>query len=503
MLAQTVLTQHMHVAPRPELLVANNGKPTLRINGVFIHSIDDPDNEALDWAHGLFAERALPKDALWIIFGVGLGYHLRALLDCGISDILAFEPDRRVATLWRTNNIALPTGTNVEITDSIAALRDKFQTRYPNAASVQMMAIPSYARLYPQRLTDVHNHLDAYMQEYQTGCLADGFRSQSVSLATVENIPAMLACSSIQQLRDLTEYPLAAVIVSPGSYLDATIQELTQCRERFLVLAPAQNLKPLMAAGIRPDLTLVTDATRLDTYFQSYPGDFFRHLVLRTDCHPSAAAVCAERKFFYYALSNPLAAKIYALRGENTVELSGQSAAHVAFNLALAMGADPILLIGQTEPRRFCEVAARLSGRPHIDFAALIKDLPQPHATERERVLAGLAQLHSGLEELTRCAAACLDIAATCRRALAAGDTIALAELDQQEHTLNDLLANHPEINSVIRESLQAARKQGERQSDDLISSLELSQILYEIIHNGSRVLQQALEHYIKKGAQQ
>lgn len=490
----------MHVAPRPELLVANNGKPTLRINGIFIHSIDDPDSEALDWAHGLFAERALPKDALWIIFGVGLGYHLQALLDCGISDILAFEPNRQVATLWRTNNIALPTGTNVEITDSIAALRDAFQTRYPNAASVQMMAIPSYARLYPQRLTDVHNRLDAYMQEYRTGCLADGFRSRSVSLVTIENVPTLLAYPSVQQLHDLTEYPLAAVIVSPGSYLDATIQELTQCRERFLVLAPAQNLKPLTAAGICPDLTLVTDATRIDSCFQDVSGDYFRHLVLRVDCHPSVVTLPAEQKFFYYVPPNPLAEKLYALRGENAVEVPGNSAAHVAFNLALAMGADPILLMGQTEPRRFCEVAARLSDRPPIDFAALIRDLPQPHAAERERVLAGLAQLHSGLEELTRCAAACLEVAATCRRALATGDTTALADLDQQEQMLNELLANHPEINSVIQESLQAAREQGERQSDDLISNLELSQILYEIIENGGGMLQQALEHCLERG---
>jgi hypothetical protein len=491
----------MHVAPRPELVIANNGKPTLRINGVFIHSIDDPDNEALGWARDLFAERALPKDALWIIFGVGLGYHLQALLDCGITDILAFEPDRHVAALWRTNNITLPTGTHVEITDSIAALQDAFQTRHLNAASVQMMAIPAYARLYPRQLTDFHAHLDGYMQEYKTGCRGNRFRSHHVSLATVENIPTMLTCPSIQQLRDLAPY-LAAVIVSPGPSLDTTLKELSLCRERFIVLAPAQNLRPLVAAGIRPDLTLVTDATPMDSYLQGCPHDYFRHLVLSADCHPLAAELPAERKFFFYSSPNPLAEKIYALRGENAADLPGHSTEHVAFNLALAIGADPILLLGQIELRRFCEVAAKLSGRPPIDFAALIHDLPMAHATELERVLAGLMQLHAGLKELTCSAAACLELAARCRQALVAGNDVALAELEQQEQTLNELVANHPEIQSVIQESLQAARDQGERQSDDLLSSLELSQILYEIIQDGSSLLQQELEPYIKKGMQ-
>jgi polyribonucleotide nucleotidyltransferase len=146
-------------------------------------------------------------------------------------------------------------------------------------------------------------------------------------------------------------------------------------------------------------------------------------------------------------------------------------------------------------------VAAKLSGRPRIDFAALIKDFREPHATERERVLAGLTQLHAGLEELTHSAATCLETVKNCRQALAAGDYVALSELDQEEHILKQLLANHPEINSVIQEALRATRAQGEPRADDLSSNLELSQTLYEITHNGSRSLQQALEQSIKKGA--
>jgi 6-hydroxymethylpterin diphosphokinase MptE-like len=498
--AQTALTRHMQVASRPELLVATSGKPSLRINGILVHSIEDPESEARNWARGLLAERDLPKDALWVVFGVGLGYHLQALRECGIHDILAFEPNRRVATLWRTNNLTLPTGDS-EIAETMEALWDSFRARYPRAGAVQMMALPAYARLYPRQLTDVNDRLNEYMQEYQTGRLSERFRSRGVSLATIENMPSILACQSIQQLRNLLTYPTAAAIIGPGPHLDATVRELTHWRERFLVLAAAQHQELLIATGITPDLTLITDTTRFDSCFQEGSHDFFSNVVLRVDCHPSTAEVCAERKFFYYPPPNPLAQKIYALRGEDAVELEGQSATHVAFNLALAMGADPIVLIGQTEPHRLAEVAAKQDSRPHIEFDALLTDLPEPSAAEQERVLAGLSQLSSELSELTRTAATCFETVGRCRQALAAGEDIALAELDRQEKALNHLLANHPEISSVIHESLKAAREQGERQSDDLISNLELSQILYEIIEDGSGVLREALEHSIERGA--
>jgi hypothetical protein len=610
-LGQATFTRHMKVEPRPDLVVANNGKLTLRIDGVFIHSTYNPEKEAQKWAQGLFAERPLPKDALWVIFGVGLGYHIQALLDIGVSEILAFEPEKLVATLWQKENIALPTGANVEITDSISNLRDSFRMRYPSASSVQMMAVPAYARLYPQQLTDIHDRLDAYVQEYKTGYLTYIFRSKSWALATLENIPTMLTCPSVQQLRGLTR-GMPTVIVSPGPSLDKTIQDLSRYRDRFLVIAPSQSLKALATADVRPDLVLVTDSARLDYHFQGCPRDFFRHLVLCTDCHPAVVELPAERKFFYYLPPNPLAKKMYALRGEEAAELPpGHSVANVAFNLALAMGADPIILMGQDlafrgtqmycrqgidggqevefspdgqslsmrrfetklklapegqlelyrvrleqpqqvvwvqgqngerlaskpdmramltwferqaealagklrlintseggayirgmEHRRFCDVAAELCERPPIDFAALIQALPQMYTTESERVLNGLRELHHGLQEVTRRAAACLEIASSCRRALMAGDCVALPELEQQEAILKTLLAEHPEINSVIQEALLATRIQDETRADDLSSNLELSESLYQITHNGSSALQQALEQSIKKGAE-
>ena len=84
------------VPPREEvqLVEGRQGKPTLTVGGVFLHSRYNPEQEAAR----LIESAALDPERPVLVVGLGLGYHVQALLSRGFEVAVA-EPDPLVAKL--------------------------------------------------------------------------------------------------------------------------------------------------------------------------------------------------------------------------------------------------------------------------------------------------------------------------------------------------------------------------------------------------------------------
>ncbi len=76
-----------------EVLLSRKGLPVLT-NRIAFHSLIDPEKEALVWAHE--AEKKLRVGRNAAIFGFGMGYHIKGLLDLGIPSVAVIEPDPSV-----------------------------------------------------------------------------------------------------------------------------------------------------------------------------------------------------------------------------------------------------------------------------------------------------------------------------------------------------------------------------------------------------------------------
>lgn len=79
---------------RVELVTGRGGEVTARVGGLLLHSQYNPRQEALR----LIEAAQLPPGAPVVVFGIGMGHHVRALLDAG-HRVLAVEPDEEVAAL--------------------------------------------------------------------------------------------------------------------------------------------------------------------------------------------------------------------------------------------------------------------------------------------------------------------------------------------------------------------------------------------------------------------
>ena len=85
-----------------QVVVARSGLPVLK-NHVALHSLIDPEKEARNWAHRLEISEAVKNHKKIAVFGFGMGYHIKALLDLSCSSVIVIEPDPavlRVAFEW-------------------------------------------------------------------------------------------------------------------------------------------------------------------------------------------------------------------------------------------------------------------------------------------------------------------------------------------------------------------------------------------------------------------
>ncbi|MHB8544537.1 MAG: CgeB family protein [Leptospirales bacterium] len=84
----------------PEILVSRSGVPTLKVGAISLHSSYDPVREGKAWAGEAIREET-PEDPGYAVAGLGLGYHVWALLEQTSLPVFVLETDlRRLALAW-------------------------------------------------------------------------------------------------------------------------------------------------------------------------------------------------------------------------------------------------------------------------------------------------------------------------------------------------------------------------------------------------------------------
>ena len=78
-----------------QVVMAKTGLPVLK-NHIALHSLMDPEKEAGNWAHRAEISEAVKAGKKIAVFGFGMGYHIKALLDLGCPSVIVIEPDPAV-----------------------------------------------------------------------------------------------------------------------------------------------------------------------------------------------------------------------------------------------------------------------------------------------------------------------------------------------------------------------------------------------------------------------
>ncbi len=189
------------------------------------------------------------------------------------------------------------------------------------------------------------------------------------------------------------------VIVSAGPSLSKNIEQLRELAGRALIIAGNRSVAPLRHAGIAPDLVVVADPIDLRYQLGNGQLDGAGALVLDLVVHPGMYELEARRHFTYTSVQEVHATTFGAL-GQPGLLRAGGSVATTSLALALELGCDPVLFVGQdlaiTGDRYYVETAldgaARVSVRDGLGtFENLSNDL-----------INAVRELHGGVAESRR-----------------------------------------------------------------------------------------------------
>jgi hypothetical protein len=295
-----------------------------------------------------------PYDTLLLI-GIGLGYFPLEAVKQGIGRprMIILEPSVQVfhdalqcndfAPLLKDERVDLVVGDNIPVADII----ERFKEIIPLGKS-PIIVHPKYAAIFGEPVHRLQRELLERVQEVKDAWFTIREHGQQMFKNTIANLPSLFAGTPMRQLRGRFK-GIPAICVSAGPSLDDALVALKEINDRALIIACDSAVNALVNGGIRPHVVVTldifkTNIDKLKPYF-----DHLRDTVLifglesnpdnvRLFLGPRRVAVSAYSKLMSFWLDPQM--KLESLFPEMS------SVSHLALFSALAMGADPIVMVG-------------------------------------------------------------------------------------------------------------------------------------------------------------
>lgn len=288
----------------------------------------------------------------YFVAGFGLGYHIKALRARlkGDAFLIVAEPNLQVlkkametvdlADLFAGNRCIILTSTD----------KGDIQSHLEPHNNLMMIGTQFVSHPASERLEgEFHAAMRKLIADHMTYCrmcmvtLVANSRITNQNVAN--NLPTYLSTPPIDALHNrFAGYP--AIVVSAGPSLRKNIDQLAALKGKAVIIAVQTTYKMLLERGIEPDFVTSLDYHELSRKFFEGIDDFGRtHLV----AEPKVSwHVVDAYKGHVSLLGNEFAVTVLgdALGRRGTLK-AGATVAHLAFYLAIYMGCEPVVLVGQ------------------------------------------------------------------------------------------------------------------------------------------------------------
>ncbi|BCJ87874.1 motility associated factor glycosyltransferase family protein [Effusibacillus dendaii] len=336
------------IASRIEPVYGKSGALTWRIETydnrkVFLHSQYDPVQEARKWA----VQEGITTGDSVLTFGVGLGYHIAALLDCvgPTGELWVFETDTAI----------MKQSLEQRDWDSLLqhpALHVILESN-PVKLAIQLVQKIDHVLGRDGRIAIFPPMLRAISPEHDS--LLEVLEHYRLRTATIQrNAPRLV--SQLQQNMDLVlSVPSAdywdgrlknipCTLISAGPSLELALPYLSQLREKSLLFVVGTALRVLLDAGVQPDFVILADPDKL--LMKQLPADCSNlKLIALPTVHPEVLERF-PKKMFAWQQGIPELEEMAACYGKNLYQ-SGGSVSTLMLDIALRWNGNPLILIGQ------------------------------------------------------------------------------------------------------------------------------------------------------------
>ncbi|MDJ0865271.1 MAG: DUF115 domain-containing protein [Myxococcota bacterium] len=322
-----------------EVVHGPTGAITLADRDVRLASAYDPRGEG----ERLAASVPEPADLL-VAVGLSLGHHVEAFLARGRKPVIVYEPSverlRAVLELRELDWIQRP---EVHWADAPDQLGDLYGSLYSPGLAGRLLVHPVVLRLDPDAAREVAVRVARVKSAVEIAAQTRVQMTAAWSALTAHNAPSLLRTPSASRLFGAFD-GVPAVVAAAGPSLDKQLPLLAREQDRLLIVAIGQALPALRRAGIRPDLVHVVESKDVSHQLEDGADT---SLVVPPSVHPRLFEVPVAARFVSYPAPNALGRWIAGALGDEQWLPGGATVAQSAVHLAVALGANPILLIGQ------------------------------------------------------------------------------------------------------------------------------------------------------------
>ncbi len=330
--------QNQKIDPSNYEIENRNDQITVKVHdshtSYYLHSKYAPQKQA-----ERFVEEKYSESQNLVVYGLGLGYHIQALLkklkpsqslyiiECNLEITkIAFEQTNIKEDL-KANNVYC------YITDDLLALSQILNEIAQLEGSTFIAYEPSIKTI-PKKLERIKDLLENQNIERKS---FDVFKQQLINnytSNTKQNYP-----NAVKILKDQFKN-IPCMIVSAGPSLHQNVMQLKKVQQKALILSVGRSCRVLQEYGINPDIVMETDCQPIimnhfiDVDIEHIP------LIFLPTAYSALNYLDGDKLLVYEESFCPLEEAKYTID-------TGGSVATTALSLAIEMGCNPITFVGQ------------------------------------------------------------------------------------------------------------------------------------------------------------
>lgn len=205
---------------------------------------------------------------------------------------------------------------------------------------------PNYEELYPDKVVDFLKEIEAKVRKSIIRENTIIYFSNIAVKNILNNVSYLCDNYQVQQLAGVLPRDIPGILVSAGPSLNKNIMELKKAKNRAFIIAVDTAIKPLLKAGIEPDITIMVDGVKPKELFEIEGGEYIPLIMSITSS--SKVADYHKGKKFFFAEGERYINQMFRYVGQNFYGLeTGGSVATNAMSLLVNLGYSTIILVGQ------------------------------------------------------------------------------------------------------------------------------------------------------------
>lgn len=297
-----------------------------------------------------------------VVIGISNGVHIRRIMEEApeTSNILIYEPSfelfRRTMQEVDLSFLFQP---DIPVGIIVEGLNETEKITYfhhfisvDNMAFLKYYVSGNYNELFPEEVGAFIKKLKQHINDIEVGWNTF-VRYTDVNAKNVfYNLPYLYEGYSIEDLRGILPKDVPTIVVSAGPSLNKNIMDLKKAVGKACIIATDTAMKPLLNAGIVPNLFVIVDGLKPDILFEH--KDLSRvPMVTMTGVSIGPMKLHKGKKFFYYSGSdfeNEVLRRLGEKENRNRILYNlptGGSVATSAYSLGIYMGSETVILVGQ------------------------------------------------------------------------------------------------------------------------------------------------------------